>query len=140
MSSFYFMAFVYYFVCMVTSTLPCLAGAGESANIKRPVTSEPIGLQRDSSHVTTLTELGKKLVEAAKVGDTNQVRRLMAIGAPFASDGVNIIIILYSGTPNFTLNWFCKRCTKLDPQKSWSINPMGDLVPGSSENSPTILI
>ncbi|XP_042236924.1 GA-binding protein subunit beta-1-like isoform X2 [Homarus americanus] len=37
--------------------------------------------------MTTLTELGKKLVAAAKVGNTSQVRRLMAIGAPFASDG-----------------------------------------------------
>ncbi|KAK8407503.1 hypothetical protein O3P69_002210 [Scylla paramamosain] len=63
------------------------SGAGGSANIKRPVSSEPLNLQRDNSHMTTLTELGKKLIEAARVGDTNQVRRLMAIGAPFASDG-----------------------------------------------------
>ena len=41
--------------------------------------------------MTTLTELGKKLIEAARVGDTSQVRRLMAIGAPFASDGVGIL-------------------------------------------------
>ncbi|XP_045131400.1 poly [ADP-ribose] polymerase tankyrase-2-like isoform X2 [Portunus trituberculatus] len=63
------------------------SGAGGSANIKRPVSSEPLNLQRDNSHMTTLTELGKKLIEAARVGDTSQVRRLMAIGAPFASDG-----------------------------------------------------
>ncbi|CAL4069557.1 unnamed protein product [Meganyctiphanes norvegica] len=43
--------------------------------------------QRDNSQVTTLTELGKKLVAAAKVGNTSQVRRLMAIGAPFATEG-----------------------------------------------------
>lgn len=45
------------------------------------------GYQRDNSQVTTLTELGKKLVAAAKVGNTSQVRRLMAIGAPFATEG-----------------------------------------------------
>lgn len=63
------------------------SGAGGSANIKRPVSSEPLKLQRDNSHMTTLTELGKKLIEAARIGDTNQVRILMGIGAPFASDG-----------------------------------------------------
>lgn len=65
-----------------------VSGSGGSANKPPPVVHErPITFHRDNSHVTTLTELGKKLVAAAKVGNTSQVRRLMAIGAPFASDG-----------------------------------------------------
>ncbi|XP_076064348.1 ada2a-containing complex component 3 isoform X2 [Oratosquilla oratoria] len=43
--------------------------------------------ERDQTHVVTLTDLGKKLLLAARVGDTSQVRRLMAIGAPFSSEG-----------------------------------------------------
>ncbi|KAK8749703.1 hypothetical protein OTU49_015484 [Cherax quadricarinatus] len=65
-----------------------VSGSGGSANSSLPVTPERSPtFQHDNSQVTTLTELGKKLVAAAKVGNTNQVRRLMAIGAPFASDG-----------------------------------------------------
>lgn len=64
-----------------------VSGRGGLANSKPSPPPVVSGLQRDTSQVTTLTELGKKLLEAAKVGDTSQVRRLMAIGAPFASDG-----------------------------------------------------
>lgn len=63
---------------------------GGSANSGSPGPPErPPTFQRDNSQVTTLNELGKKLLAAAKVGNTSQVRRLMAIGAPFASDGVS---------------------------------------------------
>lgn len=61
---------------------------GGSANSGSPGPPErPPTFQRDNSQMTTLNELGKKLLAAAKVGNTSQVRRLMAIGAPFASDG-----------------------------------------------------
>ncbi|XP_042871998.1 ankyrin repeat and KH domain-containing protein 1-like isoform X1 [Penaeus japonicus] len=61
---------------------------GGSANSGSPGPPErPPAFQRDNSQVTTLNELGKKLLAAAKVGNTSQVRTLMAIGAPFASDG-----------------------------------------------------
>ncbi|XP_045609766.2 serine/threonine-protein phosphatase 6 regulatory ankyrin repeat subunit B isoform X1 [Procambarus clarkii] len=65
-----------------------VSGSGGSANNQPHITSERSStFQRDNSQVKTLTELGKKLVAAAKVGNTSQVRRLMAIGAPFASVG-----------------------------------------------------
>ncbi|KAG7160567.1 GA-binding protein subunit beta-1-like [Homarus americanus] len=65
-----------------------VSGTGGTANNPPPVALDrSSAFQRDNSHMTTLTELGKKLVAAAKVGNTSQVRRLMAIGAPFASDG-----------------------------------------------------
>lgn len=81
-----FFILVNYFALIILS---CFIGTGGLANSK-PAVPPPVvsGLQRDTSQVTTLTELGKKLLEAVKVGDTNQVRRLMAIGAPFATDGV----------------------------------------------------
>ncbi|XP_063592121.1 GA-binding protein subunit beta-1-like [Penaeus indicus] len=61
---------------------------GGSANSGSPGPPERAPtFQRDNSQMTTLNELGKKLLAAAKVGNTSQVRRLMAIGAPFASDG-----------------------------------------------------
>ncbi|KAK8749702.1 hypothetical protein OTU49_015484 [Cherax quadricarinatus] len=77
-----------------------VSGSGGSANSSLPVTPERSPtFQHDNSQVTTLTELGKKLVAAAKVGNTNQVRRLMAIGAPFASDGLKMT----------ALHWACDR-------------------------------
>ena len=45
--------------------------------------------QKDYSHVTTLTELGKKLSYAAKNGDVSFVKGLMSVGAPFSNEGVS---------------------------------------------------
>lgn len=73
-------------------------GRGGLANSKPSPSPMVSGLQRDTSQVNTLTELGKKLLEAAKVGDANRVRRLMAVGAPFASDGVCILLWLLGFT------------------------------------------
>lgn len=82
-------------------------GTGGLANSKPPAPPVVSGLQRDTSQVTTLTELGKKLLEAAKVGDTSQVRRLMAIGAPFASDGVCIEMLFHFEILLWVLKFLC---------------------------------
>ena len=39
----------------------------------------------------SLVDLGKQLLEAAKLGQTDQVRALMAGGAPFTTDWVFVI-------------------------------------------------
>ncbi|XP_068229027.1 GA-binding protein subunit beta-1-like [Palaemon carinicauda] len=63
-------------------------GSANTANAPIPSVSEqPKVVVRDSLHLTTITELGKRLVAAAKGGNVALVRKLMAVGAPFISDG-----------------------------------------------------
>ena len=40
----------------------------------------------------SLVDLGKRLLEAAKVGQTDEVRTLMSNGAPFTTDWVRLLL------------------------------------------------
>ncbi|XP_066988811.1 uncharacterized protein Atac3 isoform X3 [Macrobrachium rosenbergii] len=63
-------------------------GSANTANTSTPnVNEQPKVVVRDTLHLTTITELGKRLVAAAKAGNVALVRKLMAVGAPFISDG-----------------------------------------------------
>ncbi|KAK7083139.1 Ga binding protein beta chain [Halocaridina rubra] len=68
-----------------------VSATGGSANTSNGSISNvkvhPKTTLRNTSHGTPITELGKKLVAAAKEGNVNLVRELMARGAPFISDG-----------------------------------------------------
>ena len=41
----------------------------------------------------SLVDLGKRLLDAAKRGDTDDVRTLMSNGAPFTTDWVNVCTV-----------------------------------------------
>lgn len=43
---------------------------------------------------TTINELGKKLLQAAQDGEVEEIRRLLAKGAPFTADWVIILTTL----------------------------------------------
>jgi len=43
----------------------------------------------------SLVDLGKQLLEAAKLGSTEQVRYLMSNGAPFTTDWVGLFYTIY---------------------------------------------
>lgn len=47
---------------------------------------------------TTINELGKKLLQAAQDGEVEEIRRLLAKGAPFTADWVIILITLTKKT------------------------------------------
>lgn len=51
---------------------------------------------RQSAPALSLVELGKKLLLSAKEGDTEQVRLLMSLGAPFTTDWVSPHLIVYT--------------------------------------------
>ena len=52
----------------------------------------------------SLVDLGKRLLEASKRGDTDEVRSLMANGAPFTTDWVHFVsaALLNKQTNKFT--------------------------------------
>lgn len=43
----------------------------------------------------SLVELGKRLLDAAKRGDTDEVRSLMSNGAPFTTDWVSLFVFFF---------------------------------------------
>ena len=49
----------------------------------------------------SLVDLGKRLLDAAKLGQTDEVRTLMSNGAPFTTDWVRFLRLL----PVFQLGW-----------------------------------
>lgn len=66
------------------------------------------------SHAFTLVDLGKRLLEAAKNGDVDQVVNLMNNGAPFTSDWVSLCIF-----NDFSRSFFLKGTVTLVVKSIW---------------------